>query len=155
MRPRRAKAGGTAPPTTPRVAPGTTSTQHETPVFCFRHTDRTTPEPWRFRPGAEDAATLLEFAADMSQLTWAEIEAQRSGAHRRHHDQPIASICPDAQRDFSRLRFNGHPLDVTFGDDIFRFRLTGEKRLWGFRAGRIFHALWWDPEHAVYPTEVG
>jgi hypothetical protein len=36
---------------------------------------------------------------------------------------------------------------------MFRFRVAGGKRLWGFRNGRVFHAIWWDPDHAVYPTD--
>lgn len=44
-------------------------------------------------------------------------------------------------------------LGDTFGGTIFRFRLSGEKRLWGFRKGATFHAVLWDPEHKVFPTE--
>jgi hypothetical protein len=36
---------------------------------------------------------------------------------------------------------------------MFRFRLGGKARLWGFRSERIFHVVWWDPDHRVYPTE--
>ena len=84
----------------------------------------------------------------MAQLTWAEIDAQRAGGHRKHHDQPISSIAPDAQNDIERAR-----LDEIFGDDIYRFRLSGQKRLWGFRERHVFHVVWWDPSHLVYPTE--
>jgi hypothetical protein len=44
-------------------------------------------------------------------------------------------------------------LDKTFGDDaIFRFRLGGKKRLWGFRRQRIFYVVWWDWNHQVFET---
>jgi hypothetical protein len=36
---------------------------------------------------------------------------------------------------------------------MFRFRLAGERRLWGYRVGRTFHVVWWDWDHKVYPTE--
>jgi hypothetical protein len=46
-------------------------------------------------------------------------------------------------------------LNEIFEDDMFRFRLAGEKRLWGFRVGNVFYVLWWDASHRVYPTERG
>lgn len=38
-------------------------------------------------------------------------------------------------------------------EDIAALRLSGPGRLWGFRRGRYFHVLWWDPDHRVWPTE--
>jgi hypothetical protein len=38
-------------------------------------------------------------------------------------------------------------------DDVYRFRLSGERRLWGLRRQDTFYAIWWDPKHQVYPTE--
>ena len=89
----------------------------------------------------------------MCQHTWSEIEAMRAAAHKRHHSQPISSLSTESQKDFARLRFKGQALDAVYGDDLFRFRITGEQRLWGFRSNRMFHVIWWDPNHQVYPTE--
>ena len=36
---------------------------------------------------------------------------------------------------------------------IFRFRLNGKNRLYGFRISAIFYLLWWDPEHKICPCE--
>jgi hypothetical protein len=33
-----------------------------------------------------------------------------------------------------------------------RLRLTGERRLYGFLREHVFHVLWWDPTHNVYPS---
>ena len=38
-------------------------------------------------------------------------------------------------------------------DTIARFRLNGKKRLFGVVYGNEFHILWWDPEHAVWPSK--
>lgn len=38
-------------------------------------------------------------------------------------------------------------------DQISRLRVTGRGRLYGFRRDERFYALWWDPEHAIYPTK--
>jgi hypothetical protein len=37
-------------------------------------------------------------------------------------------------------------------DQISRLRVTGRGRLYGFRRDERFYALWWDPEHAIYPS---
>lgn len=38
-------------------------------------------------------------------------------------------------------------------DQLFRFRLTGAQRIWGFLQGAVYCVLWWDPDHLVYPYE--
>lgn len=58
----------------------------------------------------------------------------------------IETVEKCAQDDLARLG-----LDEIIGDaPLFRFRLGGRKRLWGFRSDRVFHAVWWDTDHAVY-----
>jgi hypothetical protein len=99
-------------------------------------------------PNGADAAEIINFLCEMAQLTWREIEGQQASGHKRHHSQPVASINADARAHIGRQR-----LDEVFGDAIFRFRLSGQKRLWGFRKARVFHVLWWDHEHRVYETE--
>lgn len=87
----------------------------------------------------------------MAKLSWGEIEQHRTGgrtAHKKHHSQEISSLAPAAQADAAKAK-----LGETFGDEMFRFRLGGEQRLWGFRDGRVFHVIWWDPDHDVYPTD--
>jgi hypothetical protein len=32
------------------------------------------------------------------------------------------------------------------------FRLSGEERLYGFRCGNVFHVVWWDPCHVIWPS---
>lgn len=142
---------------TPRANPETpkatapASEHGQTPIFCFKHADLVTNREWVFRPTADHAPDLVRFICEIGRLTWREIEAQQTGGkrrHRKHHSQDVESLCTDAQKDFRRAK-----LGETFGEEVFRFRLSGEKRLWGFRVGRVFHAIWWDPHHKVYPTE--
>jgi hypothetical protein len=89
---------------------------------------------------------------EMSALTWANIESHQTGnhgnRHRKHHEMPVTNIEKAAQEDLVRRE-----LDKAFDGDIFRFRLGGRPRLWGFRRGRVFHAVWWDFEHDVFPTD--
>ena len=41
-----------------------------------------------------------------------------------------------------------------FSTDLFRFRLSGKERLYGFRieAEAMFYMLWYDPHHKIYPS---
>ncbi len=34
------------------------------------------------------------------------------------------------------------------------FRLGGEERLYGFRCDNVFHVVWWDPEHVIWPSHL-
>lgn len=36
---------------------------------------------------------------------------------------------------------------------IGRFRVWKKPRLYGFMEGNVFHVLWWDPEHEIWPWE--
>ena len=37
-------------------------------------------------------------------------------------------------------------------DLIYRLRITGPERLYGFLRDEVFHIVWWDPKHQVYPS---
>jgi hypothetical protein len=127
------------------------SPQRETPLFCFRYADRATKNAWAFPGPGSDSEEVLRFLSEVGRSTWGEIAGAMTGTirrHRKHHEMPIAQIEGAAQQDLAQ-----HRLDEIFGDEIYRFRVTGEKRLWGFRAERTFHVVWWDPEHRVYPSE--
>ncbi|KIR64953.1 hypothetical protein TK50_05265 [Micromonospora haikouensis] len=101
--------------------------------------------------GEPDAWEILDFLCQISTLTWGEIMAQMTGPshkrHKKHHSYPIDSVGATAQARLTHLHLD----EVT--DELFRFRLSGVKRLWGFRADEVFHVLWWDPDHQVCPTD--
>lgn len=118
-------------------------------MFCFQYVDRVTQEPWRFAPNQAHASDILSLICEMAGLTWRGISEQRTGSGRqRHHAQAIESLEKNAKRDIKRAK-----LEDLFGEEMFRFHLGSLKRLWGFRAERTFHVVWWDPKHKVYPTE--
>lgn len=129
------------------------SAARERPVFCFKHAQVNCDPRWAFRPATDEAAELLEFLRLMAQSTWAEIESMRTGGkdrHKKHHDLEVDAPPFDSQavRDLEKAK-----LGQEFGETMFRFRLSGEKRLWGFRNHATFHVVWWDPDHKVCPTE--
>ena len=140
-----------APGRTPKTSVASSPPRDESPLFCFKHIDRAADARWAFLPERIDAAGLLKFMCDMSTSTWGDIDGQQAGRRRRlrrHHEQAISTLDKDAQADIQRTK-----LDETFGDEMYRFRLGATVRLWGFRNGRTFHAVWWDDEHKVYPTD--
>ncbi len=132
--------------------PASTSTQQDNPHFCFQFADRATRQAWKFKPSESHAPALVDFICEMAKLTWGQIEAQRVGTQegyrRRNHSQEIKRLTRAAQQDLMKRK-----LPEKFDETMFRFRLSGEQRLWGFRKGNVFHVVWWDPEHRVYPTE--
>jgi hypothetical protein len=152
---RAAKAAAHAPrqPGTPKAArqlPYDRSKDH--PYFCFKHVDTSTSERYKFVLSEAEAKEILDFACKMSQQSWLDIEQMSTGRKKRsplHHDHPVENIETCAQNDLIRRH-----LDETLGDrPLFRFRLGGEKRLWGFRSGQVFHAIWFDREHDVYEQD--
>jgi hypothetical protein len=120
----------------------------KTPLFCFNHADRATSEAWQFSPSDQESIKLLDFLCDMGCETWRDIDRMQFKGNQRHHYHPLEKITRKAKRDADRQE-----LGEKFGDEMFRFRLGKRRRLWGFRVGRTFHVIWWDPEHKVYPGE--
>lgn len=137
-----------------RLAPRTGAqapkqTQADRPVFSFTFADRAHSQSWSWADG-DEANELVHFLCDISKSSWHEIAAQQTGGgqrHRKHHPMPFEQLCPEAQARLSELRH-----DELF-EEIYRFRLAGKKRLWGFRDEATFHILWWDRDHAVYPLD--
>lgn len=116
-----------------------------TPLFSFEYADREYNGAWSWPDGA-DAGHLLRFLVEVSQSSWARIHlAVWDHGGRRHHEQEIGDLCPQAQARISEL---GH--DQRF-DYMYRFGVTKRKRLWGFAELGVYYVLWWDPEHQVCP----
>ena len=85
---------------------------------------------------------------EWAKLKWSEIDSFTTGGrerHKMHHSMPVEIICDEAQ-----LRLMG--LDQS-EETIFRFRLGNLPRPWGFRRAAVFHVLWHDPTHQIYPTD--
>ncbi len=85
--------------------------------------------------------------SEMSRLTWAEILSQTTGGRERrkkHHVQSWDSICPEAQARWIEIERTE--------DELFRFRVGGQERIWGVRQGPVFLVVWWDAEHRIYPV---
>ncbi len=119
------------------------------PLFNLSLVDRTYSGIWGWHLLSDvDARRVLDLMCDMAALTWNEVRQQTSSGHKRHHYQEVSSLCPEA-----RDRVIEQGLD-DMSERMFRFRLDGSGRLWGYEIGDgVFHIVWWDPDHKVYPTE--
>jgi hypothetical protein len=78
--------------------------------------------------------------------TWAEIDRATSGSrHKMHHSHELDDLIAEAQTRWMR----DLNLDE-FADSIFRFRLGGTRRAWGYVVQAHFHMVWWERHHRIY-----
>lgn len=112
--------------------------------WTAREIDRLANDGRRWDLNAKETIELLKFLDELTNRTWGEWESERTDGRKRHHDHAITDLNSEAQDRLQELEMNE--------ERIFRFRLSGPCRLWGFRSGALFRVLWYDPEHAVYPV---
>jgi hypothetical protein len=145
---------GSRPPKgtlSPAVAVGTPDRDsHEPPKFSFEFVDREYVGAWSWpdrktKDGTAIHARIMLFLLDISEYAWFEIVRLNGGDY--HHEQGIDELCPRAQARITEL---GHDERV---EKLFRLRLGDLERLWGFVIEGVFHVLWWDAKHQVYPLD--
>jgi hypothetical protein len=102
--------------------------------------------PWclsSIRP--EHHVDLLNRLKSFESMTVAEVFAPGSEEGKRYSLADLLN--PSA---LARL------IDLELDDqtEIARLRISGERRLYGFlhSGGPDFYALWWDPEHQIWPS---
>jgi hypothetical protein len=110
--------------------------------MCWRFTHADHDGPWCFHEvGSEELCGVLEQLGSFESMTVREAFSGSPGK-----DYNIEGIPnKDAQK---RLDAIGLP-DQT---QISRLRLGGTQRLYGFRQGNVFHIVWWDPRHEIWPS---
>jgi hypothetical protein len=105
----------------------------------FRHVDH--DGPWGFgKVSTETFCEILKKLASFESMTANEAFGGSPGK-----DYEVVEI-PNREA-IQRLEVLG------LGDQtrISRFELQGKWRLYGFRSGNVFHVVWWDPKHAIWP----
>ncbi len=91
--------------------------------------------------------TILPTFQEFAKITWGEIsQASSESGHRMHHDHSITDIITEAQERWIYL-------DLEQYDTLFRFRLGGTKRAWGYIVQAHFFLVWWDRTHNIYPVD--
>jgi hypothetical protein len=101
------------------------------------------PRAWSAAEWMDDIEPPLEH---FSGLTWGEIDRLASGAsHKMHHSHEIGQLIEEAKQRWISLGLEQF-------DTVFRFRMTGTKRAWGYVVQAHFHMVWWDRHHSIYPV---
>ena len=108
----------------------------------FRHVDHDGPWGFDLMAGA-DLRALMETLAKFETMTMGEAFP---GNGYPGKDYDIEDIPTQEARD--RLDAIGLA-DMT---KISVFRLSGVQRLYGFRRENVFHVVWWDPLHQIWPS---
>lgn len=110
------------------------------PVWRLAHIDW--DGPWCPSKCAEAGVReILKRLANFESMSWTEIQ---SGS--KSHLVGAAGIIKEARQRLSELK------KEEWADHLFSLRMSNKERLWGFLRAGVFHALWWDPEHQVYPS---
>lgn len=102
-------------------------------------------EPRQWNPDEWNGVILPGFQ-EFEKLTWQEIDAAGSGSsHKMHHSQELSEIIREAQDRWCDVGLEEF-------ETLFRFRLGGTRRAWGFIVQAHFHFVWWERYHKIYPT---
>jgi len=118
-------------------------------TWCMRRRDVQGKWTW-----GEDRAWTEEEWRDIiepafleyERLTWGEIDQRASGTgHKMHHFQELHTLVTEAQERWFDLGLEEF-------DTLFRFRLGGTRRFWGYILQAHFFGVWWDRAHGIYPV---
>ena len=109
------------------------------PSWRFQHLDVGGPYcPTSMSP--EKVLDVREKLAGFESMTWGEIEGFRN------HFIPVDQLIPAARARLTELRLD----DI---DEVFSLRLSAKERIFGIRELAVLRLLWWDPGHAICPSE--
>jgi hypothetical protein len=114
--------------------------------ICWRFSRVDNDGPWGLKALDQAALTaLLDAICKFESMKIGELF--HSGGYPGK-DYEVAKL-PTTQA-HTRLDAIGLP-DMT---KIWALRPQGEPRLWGFLVNNVFHVVWWDPKHEVWPSNL-
>lgn len=90
----------------------------------------------------DDMKQVIDHLKALEEKPWSETLI---GAKKHNHHCDVGGMCREA-RDCLAEDWQGGV------DEALTIRLTNKKRVWGILEGPILYLLWWDPDHAVYPS---
>lgn len=113
---------------------------HANPVWRLSHIDW--DGPWCPSKCKESGVReIFKRLANFESMSWTQIQSG-SGSHFAG----TQGIIKEARLRLSHLKME------EWADHLFSLRMSNKERLWGFLRAGVFHALWWDPEHQIYPS---
>lgn len=109
-------------------------------AWRFSGCDRDGPFSWVALEHGAPFREVIERMHEFEKMSWDDII--RTGSH------PVQVYkCEKVAKD----RLADIKQDDT--DELMSFRVSGKKRVWCIQDRNIMRVLWWDPEHAVCPSE--
>ncbi|WP_007025227.1 hypothetical protein [Saccharomonospora iraqiensis] len=109
----------------------------------FKHVDH--DSRWRFDEGmSEQWRELMTKMAHCESMTVHEL--RNSSRFFKEYDLP-SGLLQEALDRLTTLRLD----EMT---KIQRFEFTGTQRLYGFLHDNVFHVIWWDPHHEIFPSKL-
>lgn len=139
---RRSGKGVPLPLPRQRGLPGAGNSQER---LCWRFTHLDNDGPWGFtNADIVTVCDVLRKLASFETMTVAEV-FHRGDEPGKDYD--VAALPNPVAR--NRLEVAG----LADQTKIWRIALGGRPRLYGFLVGNIFHVVWWDPEHEVWPSQ--
>ncbi|PYY38841.1 hypothetical protein [Curtobacterium sp. MCPF17_046] len=111
-------------------------------VWRFNEVDKAGPWP-PAHIGPDEFGDLLEKMAYFESMTIGEIFKPGS-EHGKSYD--VEQLPASPRRRLVQIEKDDE-------DAVSRLRLSGRRRLYGFLREHVFHVLWWDPTHDVYPSK--
>lgn len=85
---------------------------------------------------------ILDRLKAFESMKWKEIDRTKSCGLME-----VSAICKEAK---DRLIETNRE---EFGT-LYKLRVDQRGRVWGVRLLDVFHVLWWDPDHGVYPMNI-
>ena len=125
------------------------SSENSKVIWLFDRIDRAGPFAFDTNRPDFQHKEFLDKMISYSSMTWREVRMQtHDGGRSKHH------FLSDTDR-FSR-EARERIAEMNLGEEtdrIFSFALQNRLRIVGLRERELFHVLWYDPEHRVYPSE--
>ena len=88
-----------------------------------------------------------DFAAVLAKLAeWERLRHNEVFAASGNKPIPREKLVPEAQKRLRRINLGQV-------DELWELRLSGKRRIWGWREQHVFYPIWWDPEHKVCPSQ--
>jgi len=111
------------------------------PVWRFSHMDW--DGPWCPSKCKDSGIReVLARLANFESMSWQQIHSGTGS-----HVVDVTGIIKEARDRIIHLK------KEEWADNLCSLRMCGKERLWGFLRSGIFHLLWWDPEHQVFPSK--
>lgn len=147
----------TATPSLEKIPRSNPPDNYKTDYFAWCDTKADTIGSWKWAEDRQwsndEYATIIKRHLDSHHNScWNDVETMTyNGVHgvRKllNKYQPIDSLCSIAQKRWLELD------DLSQFDELFRFRLGTDRRIWGIRIDHHFFMVWYERHHKICPIK--